>query len=1059
MSVRLLVLLAAAMIAAAADSVQPRDDADAVRAQLRADRADVAVSVHESAEELLERGELTQALAQHERALAQRTKTLPADAPQIADSLDGVAATLIQLERFPAAQQHLQRALAIREARATQEPLALARTLEQLCWLHRYGGDYHDARAPFARLVALRRELAADHPEMARTRLLEGDLLYLEGDSAAALLAWRAGMASIERRLGPEHPSLVGFQRRLEFLYQALGERAEAERLVQAGLRIATQSLAPCNWDRLGIGAAAADLRAYDGAYVESRARYRRLLVQCEQCLGAKHSTTATAVYNLALLARSMGDFAEAERLLDRATRTWSAGLGPNHPYVARGWEGLGDVAADRGLHVRARELYLRALAARRGAATPSPPLIASTLTSLARTLMESGDLRTATRHVEEALSLYDKGRTEDPDAVPRALSLSGEIHLRRGDPAAARTAFASALTHRARAFGEQHPLTAQARVEMAATALALSDPRLALQDALAAEAAGRDHLRFTIRYLPERQALHYAASRPRGLDVAILDGGGDVCIGSAGERRTSRGRGDSFARRTPRRAGPAHAGRARPRCGDGAADGAGGSCSSALREPRRPQPSRIGAASAARRGAAGKGRRRTGARRTKRQRGRRDCARGSRTRRGPRRAPGRCGARLLRPLRPHHRRRGAVAGAHAVVRSIRYLHPDVAEPALVPLGSAAVIDARVAAWRDQASGRTLVGSTPREAERAYRLAGLRLRRAIWDPLATALAGATRIFIVPDGQLNVVNFAALPAAAGRFLADEPVLLHYVSTERDLAMPAATAASSGLLAVGGATFDGQTVTPDTTAARSACEEFSRMRFPALPGSRREVVDITRTWPDASAPDVTVLSGAAATETAVKRAAAGRRVVHLATHGFFLGGECIPGVSGTRGVGGLARRPAASTSDTDNPLLLSGLALAWANRRDKARTSEDDGILTAEEIAGLNLQGTEWAVLSACDTGLGEIKAGEGVFGLRRAFQVAGARTVIMSLWSVEDTSARVWMRALYDGRFRQQRSTSDAVREASRTVLAARRARGQSTHPFFWAGFVAAGDWR
>ena len=145
--------------------------------------------------------------------------------------------------------------------------------------------------------------------------------------------------------------------------------------------------------------------------------------------------------------------------------------------------------------------------------------------------------------------------------------------------------------------------------------------------------------------------------------------------------------------------------------------------------------------------------------------------------------------------------------------------------------------------------------------------------------------------------------------------------------------------------------------------------------------------------------------------------------------------------------------------ENPLLLSGLAFAGANRRAAAGHDEDDGILTAEEVASLNLQGTEWAVLSACDTGLGEIKAGEGVFGLRRAFQIAGARTVIMSLWSVDDQATRLWMRALYDGRLNKNLNTADAVREASLTVLRARRARGQSTHPFYWAAFVAAGDWR
>jgi CHAT domain-containing protein len=144
--------------------------------------------------------------------------------------------------------------------------------------------------------------------------------------------------------------------------------------------------------------------------------------------------------------------------------------------------------------------------------------------------------------------------------------------------------------------------------------------------------------------------------------------------------------------------------------------------------------------------------------------------------------------------------------------------------------------------------------------------------------------------------------------------------------------------------------------------------------------------------------------------------------------------------------------------ENPLLLSGLALAGANRREEAGPNEEDGIATAEEIAALDLTGTEWAVLSACETGVGEVRAGEGVFGLRRAFQVAGARTLIMSLWSVEDEATREWMRALYEARLRDRRDTAESVRAASLRVLRDRRARGGSTHPFYWGAFVAAGDW-
>ncbi len=98
-------------------------------------------------------------------------------------------------------------------------------------------------------------------------------------------------------------------------------------------------------------------------------------------------------------------------------------------------------------------------------------------------------------------------------------------------------------------------------------------------------------------------------------------------------------------------------------------------------------------------------------------------------------------------------------------------------------------------------------------------------------------------------------------------------------------------------------------------------------------------------------------------------------------------------------------------------------------------------------------------AACDTGLGEFKKGEGVFGLRRAFQIAGAHTVIMSLWSVEDSATRQWMRTLYTGRLKNKLSTADAVHQTGLTTLQARRAAKQSTHPFYRAGFVAAGEWR
>jgi hypothetical protein len=251
---------------------------------------------------------------------------------------------------------------------------------------------------------------------------------------------------------------------------------------------------------------------------------------------------------------------------------------------------------------------------------------------------------------------------------------------------------------------------------------------------------------------------------------------------------------------------------------------------------------------------------------------------------------------------------------------------------------------------------------------------------------------------------------------------------------------------------------------SAVSATPCPEFERLKFDPLPASTSEIADLAALFKSSSPvdePAAVTLQGPVASETAFKALAPGRRLLHLATHGFALEEGCRQSNPSARGVGGIVphgetTRDPPSRSGTS---LLSGLALAGANHRDAADPGEEDGILMAEEIVALDLSGVEWAVLSACDTGVGRVTSGEGVLGLRRAFRVAGVRTLIMSLWSVEDESARHFMKALYEARLIRNRSTADSMHEASVAVLRQRRARGESVHPFYWAGFVAAGDWR
>ncbi len=199
-----------------------------------------------------------------------------------------------------------------------------------------------------------------------------------------------------------------------------------------------------------------------------------------------------------------------------------------------------------------------------------------------------------------------------------------------------------------------------------------------------------------------------------------------------------------------------------------------------------------------------------------------------------------------------------------------------------------------------------------------------------------------------------------------------------------------------------------------------DDLSSVYFARLAGTAGEARAI-----DALFPEATLLTGRSATKAAIERLQA-PRILHIASHGFFL------------------------RSQAENPLLRSGLALAGAN---EARGPHADGILTALEASALNLWGTKLVTLSACDSGVGEVRNGEGVYGLRRAFVLAGSETLVMSLWPVSDAASRETMVAYYTG-LRAGLGRGDALRAAKLEILK----RTGRQHPFYWASFIQSGEW-
>ena len=179
--------------------------------------------------------------------------------------------------------------------------------------------------------------------------------------------------------------------------------------------------------------------------------------------------------------------------------------------------------------------------------------------------------------------------------------------------------------------------------------------------------------------------------------------------------------------------------------------------------------------------------------------------------------------------------------------------------------------------------------------------------------------------------------------------------------------------------------------------------------------------------------------------------------LATHGFFLNDQGLSAYDDVTNLpNSAATVPSNETDRIENPLLRSGIALAGANSALKS-LHQSDGIVTAEKVLGLRLRGTDMVVLSACDTGVGKVSTGEGVFGLRRAFTQAGARSMVMSMWSVPDRETKELMIAFYKNIKTGNGDRCKALREAALEQKAVSKRRYGSDNPLYWGAFVFLGE--
>ncbi|MDZ4163811.1 MAG: CHAT domain-containing tetratricopeptide repeat protein [Smithellaceae bacterium] len=329
--------------------------------------------------------------------------------------------------------------------------------------------------------------------------------------------------------------------------------------------------------------------------------------------------------------------------------------------------------------------------------------------------------------------------------------------------------------------------------------------------------------------------------------------------------------------------------------------------------------------------------------------------------------------------------------------------------------------------------------------------------QAVFKPLIPLFSGRENLFVSPDGALNLIPFEILKGLNTGYIVEE-FQINYTASGRELLRNAAigdTVAGPAIIIADpdfdmAVSKDGKTasILPDTSRSLrgTLASDFSGVHFDRLPDTKQEADSIAAIL-SGSGIRVHNYQGRDATEKALF-SSRNPRILHLATHGYFLK-DSVSSAGTTRGLklklkGSQQEEPFAQV---ENPMLRSGIVLAGANK--SLAEGSDEGVVSAEKILGLRLRGTDLVTLSACETAVGDVKTGEGVFGLKRAFLLSGAKTLVMSLWSVPSAETTELMTEFYLLMSRGA-SKSKALREAKLKMMK------QKPHPFYWGAFIMIG---
>jgi tetratricopeptide (TPR) repeat protein/CHAT domain-containing protein len=999
------------------------------RQALAPNHPDIAQSLSNSAARDLKLGNLASATARLREALDIRLKVFGEMHPNVATALDNLASVLKSAGQYEESERLFRKALEIREGTLGPNHQDVALSLNHLATTQISLGNYAAAKPTLIRALALYEQLFGDSNIRIAATLGNFARLYYEiGDYQAAVPLFNRALEIRRQALGSDHPDVALSLDNLAALYREMGAFEKAEPLFLEALRINNSIFGPNHPDvAVSLNNLAALYRDM-GDYVTSESYLHRALEINRTVLSAGHPTTATSMHNLAGLYRAMGRDEEAERLYREALETTRRALGENHPSIAQTLSGLGALHYSRKHFPAALSLMQEVVAIRRQALGDHHPLLANSLNNLAQTLSDLGEYAAAEPLLIEAIAVWTATLgSGHPDVAIGSGNLAA-LYVATG-----RKDLAFEQLHRASTIidGVIEKIFSIGSERRRLTYLTMIRRMLDLLLSLASSDRSTS--------LDWKSVTFEVVLRRKGLGAEALAAQRDAVLGGkhpelASQLQTLTTLRRQIARKMldgPGLDGPGAYSRLLVEWG-AEREQLEAKLAAQIPELRMEQQLRTANLQAI-----------------------------------AERLPS--DAVLIefvcfsfcdfKAVPARGERRWQPVQYLAFVLPAK--QPDRLK--MVPLGEAESIEQALAEFRNAigGGGRHVGPSRKHQPIEETDARGAKLRRLIFDPLLPHLGGRTRLFLALDGELTRLPFEVLPTMECRRLIDD-YSISYLGCGRDLLR--FSAASSGApaepLVAAGPDFDlgGAPATPaeapPAPGRRSRDlkrgSDRSLVLFDKLKGAEEEGRQIAMML------GVKPKLGDEVLETTIK-AHHSPFILHLSTHGCFLpdrprdpnADHLDVALSPVETAGRWPR-----LAQLENPLLRSFLAVAGANtwlRGGMLPEAAEDGMLNAEDVSGLDLLGTELVVLSACETALGSVQVGEGVFGLQRAFVVAGAKTLVMSQWEVPDAETRELMEEFYR-RVLAGKERAEGLRCAQLALKAK-----HPDNPDCWGAFICLGD--